>query len=155
MQLTEILQTNCLQVPLEAADKHGAIDELVELLASENLVSDPDQLKAAVWEREQTRTTGIGHGIAIPHGKSEGIDELRAAVGKPKQPLDFGAIDGQPVDLIILLASPVDQTGPHIQALAKISRMLTDDSLRHALKQCDSCQSMYDQIVQYEASVAV
>jgi fructose-specific phosphotransferase system IIA component len=155
MRLTEILQTDCVKVPLEANEKHAAIDELVDLLNAENLVSDPDQLKSAVREREQTRTTGIGHGIAIPHGKSEGIDQLRAAIGRPGQPLEFGAIDGQPVDLIILLASPVDQTGPHIQALAKISRMLTDDNFRNALKKADSAQQMYDQIVQYEASVAV
>jgi fructose-specific phosphotransferase system IIA component len=155
MRLTEILHTNCLKVPLEAEEKHGAIDELVGLLAAENLVTDPDQLKAAVHEREQTRTTGIGHGIAIPHGKSEGIDQLRCAIGRPAQPLEFGAIDGKPVDLIILLASPVDQTGPHIQALAKISRMLTDDNFRTALKQAGDAQQMYEQIQQYEAQVAV
>jgi fructose-specific phosphotransferase system IIA component len=155
MRLSEILQPGCVKVPLEAGQKHDAIDELVDLLAGEKLVDDPEPLKAAVHEREQTRTTGIGHGIAIPHGKSEGIDQLRCAIGKPAQPLDFGAIDGQPVDLIILLASPVDQTGPHIQALAKISRMLTEESFRSALKQADSAKTLYDQIVAYEGQVTV
>jgi len=155
MHLTDILHISCLKVPLASNEKHGAIDELVDLLADQDLVSAPRQLKEAVWEREQTRTTGIGHGIAIPHGKSQGIDQLRCAIGRTKEPLEFGAIDGQPVDLILLLASPVDQTGPHIQALAKVSRMLTDDHFRAGLKQADSCEAMYDQIVQYEASVAV
>jgi len=155
MRLSDILQPECVKVPLEAEEKHGAIDELIDLLSEQGLVSDPDQLKDAVWQREQTRTTGIGHGVAIPHGKSEGIEQLRCAIGKPKQPLDFGAIDGEPVDLIILLASPVDQTGPHIQALAKISRMLTEDSFRHALKQAGSGKELYDQIVSYEGQVTV
>ena len=155
MRLTGILQPDCVKVPLESEEKQGAIFELVDLLAARALVTDPDPLKEAVWEREQTRTTGIGHGIAIPHGKSEGIDQLRCAIGRPPTPLDFGAIDGQPVDLIILLASPVDQTGPHIQALARISRMLTDDSFRNALKQAASSEDMYNQIEKYEESVAV
>ena len=155
MRLTDILQLDCVKVPLDAEEKHGAIDELIDLLANQQLVSDPDQLKEAVWEREQTRTTGIGHGIAIPHGKSEGIDQLRCAIGKPQTPLDFGAIDRQPVDLIILLASPVDQTGPHIQALAKISRMLTEDSFRNALKQAEDGKGLYDQILDYESQVTV
>jgi fructose-specific phosphotransferase system IIA component len=155
MRLSDILHPNCVKVPLEAEEKHGAIDELIDVLAQQELVADPAPLKEAVWEREQTRTTGIGQGIAIPHGKSEGIDQLRCAIGKAAQPLEFGAIDGQPVDLIILLASPVDQTGPHIQALAKISRMLTEDTFRAALKQADSPKSLYDQIITYEGQVTV
>ncbi len=150
MRLTEILRADCVKIPLEGASKEQAIYELVDLLASKTGISAVDDLKKAVWQRETTRTTGIGHGIGIPHGKAAGVDQLRMAIGRPATPIDFRAIDGRPVDLIILLASPADQTGPHIQALAKISRMLTDDSLRASLKAATTADELYALIEQHE-----
>lgn len=151
MRLTEILREDCVKVPLEADSKEGAIYELVDLLAAKTGITAVDELKKAVWQRETTRTTGIGHGIGIPHGKAPGVDRLRMAIGRPKQPIEFRAIDGRPVDLIILLASPADQTGPHIQALAKISRLLTDETLRAALKAAPTGTDLYNLIAQHEA----
>ena len=98
MRLTDILERECVRVPLEATDKHGAIDELVAVLAEHAGFDDVESLQKAVWDREQTRTTGIGHGIGIPHGKAAGVDRLRMAVGKPAEPIDFDAIDRKPVD---------------------------------------------------------
>ena len=155
MRLTDILQANCVKVPLEAQTKEQAIYELVELLCEQAGIHEPELLKQAIWERETTRTTGIGHGIAIPHGKSDNMDTLRMAVGRAAQPIEFGAIDNKPVDLILLLASPIDQTGPHIQALAKISRMLTDDAFRASLRQVATGEELYQQIAQHEAEAAV
>lgn len=155
MRLTDILQPECVKVPLEAQDKKAAIDELVDLLARCANLQQPEQLKQAVWQRELARTTGIGHGIAIPHGKSAGVDRLRMAIGLASKPLDFGAIDGQPVTLILLLVSPLDQTGPHIQALAKISRMLTEENFRAALKRAASSEDLYNHIARHEAEAAV
>ena len=155
MRLTDILQPESVKVPLEAESKEQAIYELVERLCEQAGIEDPEPLKQAVWERESTRTTGIGHGIAIPHGKCDQVDQLRMAIGVARQPLEFGAIDNQPVDLILLLASPGDQTGPHIQALAKISRMLTDENFRVALKQAESADELYQQIQQHEAEATV
>ncbi len=146
MRLTDILQPDCVQVPLKATTKQQAIAELVELLVDRTGITGAPELTNAIWQRETTRTTGIGHGIAIPHGKSAGVDQLRMAIGKPTQPLDFGAIDGRPVQLLLLLASPEDQTGPHIQALARISRMLTDADFRNALKNASSGDELYQLI---------
>ena len=150
MRITDILQSDCIKVPLDAADKQGAIFELVDLLTSHTNISDAEQLKNAVWDRETTRTTGIGHGIGIPHGKSAGCDRLRMAVGIPIEPLEFGAIDGKPVEIIFLLASPQDQTGPHIQALAKISRMLTDEAFRVQIKQAADAAELWAMIEKSE-----
>ena len=155
MRLTDILQPECVKVALEAATKEQAIYELVDLLCEHVGLGCPTDLKQAVWERETTRTTGIGHGIAIPHGKCEHVDTLRMAIGRTAQPLEFGAIDGKPVDLILLLASPADQTGPHIQALAKISRMLTDENFRTSLKEAPTGEALYQLIAQHEAEAAV
>jgi fructose-specific phosphotransferase system IIA component len=154
MRLSEILRTDCIKVPLVSTDKQAALYELVDLMGSVGAVSEVDQLKDAVWQREQTRTTGIGHGIGIPHGKTSCLHELHMAIGLPAQPIEFGAIDGKPVELIILLASPADQTGPHIQALAKISRILTDDTFRDAVKKAESAEQLYEMLIQHEEELA-
>ncbi|MEE9212677.1 MAG: PTS sugar transporter subunit IIA [Phycisphaeraceae bacterium] len=151
MRLSDILQPDCVKVPLDATSSQEAIGELIDLLVAKTGLSDADELKRAVWQREQTRTTGIGHGIAIPHGKNSGCDRLQMAIGKPATPIDFDAVDGRPVDLIFLLASPVDQTGPHIQALANISRMLTDDTFRDEIKKAQSPDQLYQLICEHEA----
>lgn len=155
MRLTEILQPECVKVPLVATAKQAAIFELVDLLVAKAGIEGGSELKDAVWQRENTRTTGIGHGIAIPHGKSAGISRLSMAIGITASPIDFGAIDGKPVSLIFLLASPREQTGPHIQALASISRMLTDDTFRAALKQASNAEAVYTMIAEHEAGSAV
>ena len=155
MRLTDILQPDCVKVPLVGEDKQGCIYELVDLMVEHTDIKDAEGLKEAVWQREQTRTTGIGHGIGIPHGKAASCDELRMAIGRPAQPMEFGSIDGKPVNLIILLASPLDKTGPHIQALAKISRLLVSEDLRDALQEAESAQALYDLLVQHENEAAV
>lgn len=152
MRLTDILQADCVKVPLAATDKKAAIFELIDLLAEKAGVREPQQLKDAVWQREVTRTTGIGHGIAIPHGKSAGCTRLTMAIGLTAAPMEFAAVDGRPVQLIILLTSPPDQTGAHIQALAGISRMLTDDQFRAAIKTATSSKQVYDMIVKHETT---
>jgi mannitol/fructose-specific phosphotransferase system IIA component (Ntr-type) len=151
MRLTDILKPGCVKVPLASTAKQEAIFELIDLLATCQGIGSPEQLKEAVWLREKARTTGIGHGIAIPHGKSPGCTQLGMAIGLTAQPLEFGAIDGRPVQIIILLASPPDQTGPHIQALARISRMLTDDRFRAAMKAAPSGDVVFQLIADHEA----
>lgn len=152
MRLTDIIRPDCVKVPLVATDKQAAIYELIDLLAANAGVTAVQELKASVWQREMTRTTGIGHGIAIPHGKSPGCTKLTMAIGITAQPMEFAAVDGRPVQLIILLTSPPDQTAAHIQALARISRMLTDDQFRGAIKAASSAQVVYDMIAKYEAT---
>ncbi len=154
MQLTDILKDDCVKVPLDATDKQAAIYELIDLLAERGCVTNTEALKQAVWHRETTRTTGIGHGLAIPHGKSDCCDHLVMAIGKPAKPIDFQSIDGKPVNVIILLVSPADQTGPHIQALAHISRMMTNDDFRAAIRQADSGDAVYQLIAEHDNSAA-
>ena len=144
MNLLDILTRECIKAPLDATDKKGVIDELVDLLASAGKVDDPASLKDAVWTREQARTTGIGHGLAIPHGKSESVTGVAMAIGKPAQPIDFAAIDGKPVRLVVLLASPPDRTSDHIQALARISRLMTMEAFRDQIYEAKSGDQVFD-----------
>lgn len=144
MNLLDILSPNCIRAPLIATTKRGVIDELVDLLAAERKVADAKVLKDAVWSREQMRTTGIGAGLAIPHGKCPGMAGLAMAIGKPAKPMDFEAIDGQPVKLVVLLASPPDKTSDHIQALARISRLMTMEAFRERIYAAQSASEIYE-----------
>ncbi len=151
MNLLDILSLDCIRAPLAAESKRAAIDELVEAMASAGKVSNPAALKDAVWTREQTRTTGIGHGLAIPHGKCAGIPALAMAIGKPSEPMDFEAIDSQPVRLIVLLASPPDRTSEHIQALARVSRLMTMEDFRRKIYEAETPEAIYELLKTQEA----
>jgi fructose-specific phosphotransferase system IIA component len=143
MVLTQILQPTCIKVPLEGKDKTSVISELIDLLDAAGLLLDKKTACEAVFMREQTRSTGIGSGIAIPHGKCRGVRELVMAVGITHEPIDFESVDGKPVAIVILLVSPADQTGPHIQALAKISRLMLDEQFRQALENASTADEVY------------
>jgi fructose-specific phosphotransferase system IIA component len=144
MVLTQILQPTCVKVPFEGKDKNSVICELVDLLDANGLLLDRDVALKAVLDREQTKSTGIGSGIAIPHGKCNAVKELVMALGITAEPLDFASVDGKPVKIIILLVSPIDQTGPHIQALARISRLMLDEQFKQSLEQAESAQQVYE-----------
>lgn len=154
MTLLDIITPQNIKAPLSATDKKGVIDELVDQLAKLGKVSDPAGLKEAVWSREQTRTTGIGHGLAIPHGKAPGVQGVAMAIGKPAVPIDFAAIDQQPVKLVILLASPLDKTSDHIQALARVSRLMMKEDFRERIYGATSAQEIYNLLAEQEQTVA-
>ncbi|MHC4994328.1 MAG: PTS sugar transporter subunit IIA [Planctomycetota bacterium] len=154
MALTDILKVDCIKAPLEATDKKAAIYELVDLLHEKGRISDAPALKEAIWQRESIRTTGMGHGLAVPHGKSASCDRLAIAIGVPAQPIDFQSIDGRPVSIIFLLASPPDQATAHIQVLASVSRMMVQESFRAAMFEAKDAQTIYDLIVSQEAETA-
>ncbi|MDD5064179.1 MAG: PTS sugar transporter subunit IIA [Phycisphaerae bacterium] len=144
MTLKEILQPNCIKVPLGSKDKQSAITELVDLLDANRLLLDRETVLKAVLAREQTRSTGIGSRIAVPHGKCDAVKELVMAVGVASEPIDFESIDEKPVTIIILLASPANQTGPHIQALAKISKLMLNEELKQKLEKATSPEEVYE-----------
>ena len=150
MNITEILQPACIRIPLAATDKTGAITELVDLLAEAGRLSDRDQVLQAVLAREATRSTGIGQTLAVPHGKSSGCRELTMAIGKPAEPIEFDAVDGRPCSFIVLLASPVDKTGPHIQALAAVSRLWLNEHFRTDVQQATSADALYAAIERHQ-----
>lgn len=152
MKLTDYLTLPLVRMPLVATDKTQAITELVDLLAETGLTDGRDQLLEAVLERESQRTTGIGRGFAIPHAKCDAVDRLAVAFGRASVPIDFGAIDGQPVSLVALLASPTNATSLHIQALAKLSRMVTNEAVLDALLSADSGEALYDVIAKNDAA---
>jgi PTS system nitrogen regulatory IIA component len=105
----------------------------VSLLKKAGAVAEEDSISKIVLEREELGTTGIGEGIAVPHGKSDAVDRLVAAFGRSEKGIDFGSIDNQPVHLLFLLVAPRDSAGPHLMALARISRLLKNRDFRKGL----------------------
>jgi len=151
MKLSDILDSACVRVPLGATNKKDAIRELVDLLHEHVGFSDRDAVLAAVIAREETRSTGIGHGLAVPHGKTSGCRSLCMALGKPAEPIDFDSPDGQPCEVIVLLASPPDKTGPHIQALASISRLWLTESFRSEVSRAQTADHIYRIIREHQS----
>ncbi|MGD8450963.1 MAG: PTS sugar transporter subunit IIA [Phycisphaerae bacterium] len=154
MELSKILTPERIRVPLQSNDKTGVITELVDLLNATGGLTNRDLALDAVLKREAERTTGIGYGLAIPHGKSDGCKQLVIAAGKPAEPVEFQSLDQRPVTFVVLLVSPPDQTGPHIQALAKISRLMNMEEFRKAIEGARSAQELHDVVATYEAASA-
>ena len=106
------------------------------------VISDRDKVLGAVLEREKIMSTGIGDGIAIPHGKSEAVIKLAAALGTQRRGVDFEALDGEPAYVFFLLVSPANVSGPHIKALARISRLLKNDDFKKRLVDATSTEEI-------------
>ena len=124
------LSVETISLDLKAETKEELLAEMVDLLANSGHVQDKAAVLKAVAEREKRMSTGMQNGIAIPHGKTDAVDCLIAALGIKRDGIDFGALDGQPSTIFVMTVSPDSRTGPHIQFLAEISRPLNDASTR-------------------------
>ncbi len=144
MNVLEVLQPDCIKVPLQARDKKSAIEELVDVLAKTGAVSDAAELKVAVWNREMQRSTGIGEGLAIPHGKGSAVRRLAMAIGVPEHPIAYDSIDHKPVKLIAMLVSPTEKVTEHVQALGRLSRLMTDAAFRERTYAAHTAEEMYE-----------
>lgn len=138
MRLSELLNEQSVSLSLQARDKESSIKELVQLLESAHGVNTRGEILSKVLQRESMMSTGIGNGVAIPHGKTRLLDHLLAACGVSPAGIDFDTMDGEPASLFILLVSPESLRGPHVKALANVSRLLKEESVRNALRQSTS-----------------
>lgn len=136
MKISDFLNQKAITADLVAKDKEGVIEELIELLVKAGSVQakDKDKLVKILLNREELGSTGIGQGVGIPHGKSDSIKELVAAFGLSQHGVDFDALDEEKVYIFFLLLAPEDSAGPHLKALARISRLLKDKYFRDTLK---------------------
>jgi PTS system nitrogen regulatory IIA component len=122
MQLSDILDFDAIKTSLPGGNKRSLLQQLANL-AGQRLGLDAVAILASLSEREQLGSTGFGHGVAIPHGKIEGLGRIYCLLARLAEPLDYKAIDGKPVDLVFLLLSPPDSGAEHLKALAAISRV--------------------------------
>ncbi|HEX5236922.1 MAG TPA: PTS sugar transporter subunit IIA [Sphingomicrobium sp.] len=122
MQLADFLDFDTIKTALPGGNKRSLLQQLANL-AGQRLGADSASILASVTEREQLGSTGFGHGVAIPHGKIEGLKQIYCLFTRLAEPVDYKAIDGRPVDLLFLLLSPPDSGAEHLKALAAISRV--------------------------------
>lgn len=154
MLLTDLLTPDRIRIPLQASTKEELLRELVGIVTGPDRKEDQEEVLRAVREREAVLSTGIGHGVAIPHGKSPAVAELRMAAGTAAAPVEFDALDGQPVALFFLLVGPETAAGPHIKALSRISRLVRNDDVRSRLIAARNADEFLTALHQAEAAPA-
>lgn len=152
MLLTELLKPGRIKIPLASTGKNELLAELVDVVDSDLPLADRDEVLRAVQEREEVLSTGIGNGVAIPHGKAPSVPGLALAAGVARAGVDFDALDGQPVSLFFLLVGPDSAAGEHVKALSRISRLLRRESFRDRLIAAPSPEEFYSILVEAEAS---
>ncbi|MBL1213064.1 MAG: PTS sugar transporter subunit IIA [Ignavibacteriae bacterium] len=153
MKLSEILSPDKIIPNLSVDDKDKSIAALLELFKNDSRIIDLVNVKNSVLEREKIMSTGVGHGFAIPHGKTNAVNEIIAAFAKTTEPLEFDSLDGQPVRLIFLLVGKENSVSVHIKLLSRISRMMNNEEFRNKLLAADSSEEIYDLFKKEEANI--
>ncbi len=133
MNLKKVLMRDSILPALAAGSKEDVIEQMIGFLTDSRKITDRDAALKAVLDREAKMSTGMQHGVAIPHGKTDSVDSLIVAVGINREGIDFDAMDEQPSTIFIMTLSPANRTGPHIQFLAEISKVLNNETLREHL----------------------
>lgn len=143
MKIMDILVKDAVVLNLAAKDKKGILDEMSRSLAAAEPSVSAETLLTVLIEREELQSTGIGEGVAIPHGKMAGLDHLMASFARSPGGVDFASIDGQPTQLYFLLVVPEHSGGAHLKALARISRFFRDPSFRGKLMDASSIDDIF------------
>jgi len=153
MTLTDLLSPAAVISPLRANGKKQALQELAQHAAT--LTGLPDrELFEALLQRERLGSTGIGEGIAIPHGRMPGIDRLVGLFAKTEKPIDFDALDGQPVDIIFVLIAPEGAGADHLKALARVARVLRNQSVLEQVRKVRDPAAIYAILAESAAQAA-
>jgi mannitol/fructose-specific phosphotransferase system IIA component (Ntr-type) len=146
MLLTEALNPDCVKYPLVAGEKVGAIDELIDRLSRSNQIQLPWVAHRDMLDREAFCSGGMGNQIAITHAHSVACQRQAIAIGRTRRPIPYASFDDRPVDLIFMVVTPPDQPGLHIATLARISRLIQNPHLRHAILRAPGPQCLHDLI---------
>ena len=150
MKIADFLSKKAITADLKAVKKEDVLKELVELLAASEDIEKKNRNKMVeqLMAREALGSTAIGQGVGIPHAKSECVNKLVAGFGISQKGVDFDSLDGEKVYIFFLLIAPIDSAGPHLKALARISRLLKDKYFRDSLKECKDEKSVLKIILQ-------
>jgi PTS system nitrogen regulatory IIA component len=146
MKIVDYLKENDVLSRLHASTREGVIDEMVAHLKESGKIEDPEGLVSILLDREMLGSTGIGHGVAIPHGRLKGLDEILLVFGRSPEGVEFDAHDGAPVNLFFLLVAPEDSAGLHLKTLARISRIVKNPECRQALLGSEDRDTLYHTI---------
>jgi PTS system nitrogen regulatory IIA component len=155
MKITTFLKREFIIEELQAATKEAVLAELAAVLMPAGSTDDQDNMVRVLMDRERLGSTGIGDGIAIPHGKIGGLDDLRIAIGRSHQGVDFNALDGKPAHLFFLLMAPENSAGQHLKVLARIARLLKDNVLRKNLMEAKSAAELFNLLVEQDNLISL
>lgn len=147
MKIKELLDEACIAPELKATNKDDVISELATLLAHNHPEIEPDKLIHTLLDREKLGSTGIGHGVAIPHGKFPNLNRMLVGFGRSAKGVSFDAQDSKAVHIFFVLVAPENATSLHLKALARLSRLLKEDSFRSRLLHCQTSKEIYNTIV--------
>jgi len=142
MRLTDILLPTCIDARLKSLSRVAALSDLVDLMYASRAIESPQTVKTILFERENIRSSAIGHGLALPHAKIGGCRKPVLGVGKSIRPLDFGAHDGRPVHTVFLLVSPLERPDLHVQTLGTLVRALYDPAVRRKLADASNVREL-------------
>lgn len=151
MKLLDFLQKGRIVPRLAARDKQGVLAELAEVLVSTGVVRSARDAVQVLLDREKLGSTGIGEGIAIPHGKLKELQSVVAVFGRSSEGVEFDSMDGAPVQLFFLLVAPENSASTHLKALARISRLLKDRGFREELLQAETQEALFEVISREDA----
>jgi PTS system nitrogen regulatory IIA component len=147
MRLSELLYEDSVIPDMKATDKTEVLEELVEALRKRLPSLDKNALVKVLLERERLGSTGIGDGIAIPHGKFHGVDQPIISFGRSLKGLDFESVDGEPAYLFFLLVAPENSASVHLKALARVAKILKNSTYRKTLMEAPGKKQLYDAII--------
>lgn len=155
MQLEQIFKIEFIKADLLAKNKNEALAELVHTIISGGLNLDSSSILEILKQRENLGSTGIGDGVAIPHGKVSALNDIVVGFGRSVDGINYDSLDGKPVHLLFLLLAPENSAGQHLKVLAKISKMLKDVNFRKKLLKAKSQSELYKIIIDQENNCAV
>jgi nitrogen PTS system EIIA component len=153
MKIVELLSTAAINADLKATSKNEALAELTDAILRVESSLDRDEIITVLQERERLGSTGIGDGVAIPHGKLKQIDRLLISFGRSRTGIDFDSMDGRPAHLFFLLVAPEESVGVHLKTLARISKLLKNPEVRRQLQAAETSEAIYRIISQEEESL--
>ena len=148
MRIADILDKSCVVADIKGKTKKEIITQLVQPLKKAKLIADVNSIVEIVLEREKLGSTGIGDGVAIPHGKLKDIDTILCAVGRSAEGVDFDAVDRKPVHIFFLVLAPDGSAGLHLKVLSRISKILRDPSFRKKILKLDTPQDIYNSVIE-------
>ena len=150
MKIQDLLHKNAILTDIAPTDKREVLQLMATFMATRFGLQDSDDIARRIIERETEMSTGIGYGIAIPHARIAGIDQLFLVVGRSKQGVEFNAIDELPVHLLFMMLSPKNTSAEHTQILSKLSRIMSYEEVRTKLLEVATAEQFYDIIVKSE-----
>lgn len=152
MKITDILTEQVVRTKMPGTTKADIINAMVDLVGSQAKVLDKEKVREAIFEREKIMSTGVGSGFAIPHGKTDAVTDIVAALGITEHSIDYQSLDEQPVRIVFLLVGRDNMVGPHIKLLSRISRLMNKEEFRKKLLEAPTAGDILEIFRQEEAS---